>query len=395
MTEKLFYENAYLKEFRAEVKQCVPAKKGKKEVFHVILDRTAFFPEGGGQYADTGVLGRQKVLDVQEAGEEIIHITDGPLPVGDKVEGCLDWAERYMKMQQHTGEHIVSGSVNRKFGYQNVGFHLGSEDCTMDFNGEITKEQLREIETEANRAVAANCKVLISFPDSKELETLQYRSKIEIEGQVRIVTIPGYDVRACCAPHVYRTGEIGMIKLTNVQHYKGGVRVTLLCGTRALTDYRDKEWQIKEVSGLLCAPEQEVYQAVVRLKEEKDGLKQQLRELKNQLLREKLFPYLEWERKGEQAPEFLWITEKGLTPEDNKYLLNQMLEKGVGICIIVSENAEQFRYIAGSRAQDVRPVAKWFNTHFEGRGGGKKDMVQGACNLRPEEGTLSTIFETE
>lgn len=186
-----------------------------------------------------------------------------------------------------------------------------------------------------------------------------------------------------------------MIKLTNVQHYKGGVRVTLLCGARALADYRDKEQQIKEASALLCAPEQEVYQAVVRLKEEKDGLKQQLWELKHQLLREKLFPYLEWERKGEKAPEFLWISEKDLTPEDNKYLLNQILEKGVGICIVVSENAEQFRYIAGSRTRDVRPVAKWFNTHFEGRGGGKEDMVQGACSLCPEEGTLSTIFETE
>ena len=395
MTEKLFYENAYLKEFHAAVKRCVSAKKGKKEVFHVILDRTAFFPEGGGQYADTGILGGRKVLDVQEIDEGILHITDGPLTEGDTVEGCLDWTERHMKMQQHTGEHIVSGIVNRRFGYQNVGFHLGSEDCTMDFNGEITKEQLREIETEANRAVAANCEVLILFPKPEELETLQYRSKIEIEGQVRIVAIPGYDVCACCAPHVYRTGEIGMIKLTNVQHYKGGVRVTLLCGARALADYRDKEQQIKEASALLCAPEQEVYQAVVRLKEEKDGLKQQLWELKHQLLREKLFPYLEWERKGEKAPEFLWISEKDLTPEDNKYLLNQMLEKGVGICIVVSENAEQFRYIAGSRTQDVRPVAKWFNIHFEGRGGGKEDMVQGACSLRPEEGTLSTIFETE
>lgn len=194
------------------------------------------------------------------------HRTDAPLSVGDCVEGRIDWDLRFMKMQQHTGEHIVSGLVHKRFGYQNVGFHLGSEDCTMDFNGEITKEEIREIEWEANRAVVRNLEVEVTYPDQKVLQTLVYRSKIEIEGQVRIVTIPEYDVCACCAPHVKQTGEIGQIRLTGVQRYKGGVRVTMLCGFRALEDYRRKAESTGCISSALCVKEEDVAQGVEKLK---------------------------------------------------------------------------------------------------------------------------------
>ena len=184
------------------------------------------------------------------------------------VKGQLDWEERFMKMQQHTGEHIVSGLVHGRFGYNNVGFHLGSEDCTMDFNGEITREELREIEVEANRAVWKNLEVQALYPSPEEAGKMEYRSKIKIEGQIRIVVIPGYDVCACCAPHVKRTGEIGMIKLTDVQRYKGGVRVTMLCGIRSLKDYEMKQEQTAEISALLCAKTEETALAVRRMKEE-------------------------------------------------------------------------------------------------------------------------------
>ena len=259
MTEKLFYKDSHLSEFEAEVVSCCPGENG---LFEVELDRTAFFPEGGGQYADTGLLGEAKVLDVQEESGRIIHFTDAPLETGSRVKGSLDWEERFMKMQQHTGEHIVSGLVHSRFGYRNVGFHLGSEDCTMDFNGEITLEELADIELEANCAVWKNLKVETVYPPRGELERMEYRSKIEIEGPVRIIVIPGYDRCACCAPHVGRTGEIGMIKLTNIQRYKGGVRVTMLCGVRALADYAVKQQQAKTVGAMLCAKENETAEAV-------------------------------------------------------------------------------------------------------------------------------------
>ena len=243
MTEKLFYKDSHLSKFDAEVLSCVRAKRqqvkdsfgrldGKAgEYYEIELDRTAFFPEGGGQYADTGVLymadddtcgldetARKKVqvLDVRERNGRIFHITDGFIEAKTAVKGSIDWEERFMKMQQHTGEHIVSGLIHAAYGYNNVGFHLGSEDCTMDFDGEITEEELRRIEAEANKAVWKNLKVFTHYPKKEELSQIEYRSKIEIEGQVRIIEIPGYDCCACCAPHVTYTGEIGLIKLARV-----------------------------------------------------------------------------------------------------------------------------------------------------------------------------------
>ena len=227
MTEKLFYSDSHLREFTAEVVSC----EKRDGHYEVELDRKAFFPEGGGQYADTGTLDEMQVCDVQEKDGRIFHIMEDKseqipeyFTVGRSVSGRINWEERFMKMQQHTGEHIVSGLVHARFGYNNVGFHLGSEDCTMDFNGIITKEELQEIEREANRAVWKNLPAEVLYPTEEELASMEYRSKIEIEGQVRIVVIPGYDVCACCAPHVKYTGEIGLIKLTGVQKYKGGVR---------------------------------------------------------------------------------------------------------------------------------------------------------------------------
>ena len=319
MTEKLFYEDSHMRTFTAVVLECGPVGEGALEAsaqaadtregerdpeasgrtgeipeekrYQIVLDRTAFFPEGGGQYADTGQLQADsevvRVLDVQERDGKIFHITDRPVLAGSTVSGQIDWAERFMKMQQHTGEHIVSGLVHAHFGYDNVGFHLGSIDCTMDFNGEITREELHEIELRANEAAAANLDIQVSYPSGEELAGLEYRSKIEIEGWVRIVTIPGFDVCACCAPHVKKTGEIGVIKLTHVQRYKGGVRVTMLCGSRALADYDRKSESVRRISASLCAKEDEVAEAVEHLKEECAQLKAKLAEQQREMLRYK------------------------------------------------------------------------------------------------------------
>ena len=263
-TEKLFYNNSHQKSFEATVLSC----QKKENYYEIVLDQTAFFPEGGGQYADTGYLGDAKVLDVQEQEGQILHRTDQELPVGEKVTGQLDWELRFMKMQQHTGEHIVSGIVHERYGYENVGFHLGNEDCTMDFSGEIPVEDLQEIEFRANQAVWENLKIQILYPSKEEEKEMTYRSKIEITGQVRVVIVPGYDACACCAPHVDFTGEIGLIKLVGMQRYKGGVRVTMLCGGRAMADYALKQKQAKEISAMLCAKENELTDAVAHLQKD-------------------------------------------------------------------------------------------------------------------------------
>lgn len=391
MTEKLFYQDSHLAEFEAEVVSCEPAGadfdesgKGQPHLWAAELDRTAFFPEGGGQYADTGVLGGVRVVDVQEKEDRILHLLDAPLEPGIRVAGMIDREERFMKMQQHSGEHIVSGLVNSRFGYHNVGFHLGSEDCTMDFDGELTKEQLSEIEREANRAVWKNLEIQTLYPSKEELAGMEYRSKIEIEGQVRIIVVPGYDVCACCAPHVSRTGEIGVIKLTHVQRYKGGSRVTMLCGVRALADYAEKQEQAGEISALLCAKENEIAESVQRLKDEANALKYALVEKEKKLIAAKteVIP-----KDGKPVCVFA----EDVEGDSMRMLMNLVLEAGHGLCAVFHGNDNDgYRYVIGSREQDgriinMRGFAKEFNAAFNGRGGGKPEMVQGTARGSKEE----------
>lgn len=375
MTEKLFYEDSHLKQFTAVVQECL--KSGDR--YQVVLNRTAFFPEGGGQYADTGMLEAVHVLDVQEKDGTIYHLTDGELIPGTEVTGRIDWEERFMKMQQHTGEHIVSGLVHARFGYRNVGFHLGTTDCTMDFSGEIKKEELLEIELEANKAVIQNLDVIVTYPSVEELESLEYRSKIEIEGQVRIVTIPGYDVCACCAPHVSKTGEIGQIKLTNVQRYKGGVRVTMLCGFRALADYNRKLQAARQISAALCAKEDETAEAVVHLQEECAQWKQRVLNLQKDLLSYKA-------KAVDDTEDAVCLFEPELEGEAPRFLMNQVLDAGHGVCAVFSGGKdENYRYVIGSRQLDLRKLVKELNIEFQGRGGGKPEMVQGSLHGKQDE----------
>ena len=377
MTEKLFYRDSHLTEFEAKVLSCEPVNPdilpGHGGEYAAELDRTAFFPEGGGQYADTGVLGGVRVTDVQEKDGRILHLLEGPLEPGTCVSGRIDWEERFMKMQQHSGEHIVSGLVHSAFGYNNVGFHLGSEDCTMDFDGELSKEQLVHIEQEANRAVWKNLKIQALYPSAEELARMEYRSKIEIEGQVRIIVVPGYDVCACCAPHVSYTGEIGLIKLTHVQRYKGGARVTMLCGVRALQDYEVKQEQAGEISALLCAKENEIAESVRHLRDEADNLKYELGEKEKKLIAVK----------AEMIPKDgkpVCIFTEDIEGDSMRLLMNLVLEAGHNVCAVFHGNdSEGYRYVIGSRTQNMRELVKEFNAAFDGRGGGKPEMVQGTA----------------
>lgn len=382
-TLKLFYENSHLKEFKARVISCKKVSGEKiwtsngQAFFEVEIDRTAFFPEGGGQYADKGTLDCVRVVDVQEVNGRIVHVTEGSLEEGRLVKGVIDWESRFMKMQQHTGEHIVSGIVHSGYGYKNVGFHLGNEDCTMDFDGELLSDDLERIEKKANRAVWENLKVMDLYPSAEELERMEYRSKIEISGQVRIIEIPGYDRCACCAPHVSYTGEVGIIKLTGVQRYKGGVRVTMLCGTRALADYERKQRQAKKISAMLCARENEIADGVARLKDEVSKMKLELNEKEKRIV----------SCKAEHVPggkETVCLFADDLEADSMRLLMNRILEDGHRMCVLFRscESAEgkevdTYRYVIGSRAGDVRSLARRMNEAFEGRGGGKAEMVQG------------------
>ncbi|MGN1267164.1 MAG: alanine--tRNA ligase-related protein [Dorea sp.] len=375
MTEKLFYHDSHRKEFDGTVLSCEQVKGQYK----IVLDQTAFFPEGGGQYADKGILGGVNVLDVHEKNDVIYHTTDGPLEVGTTVHGEIHWEERFEKMQQHTGEHIISGLVNERFGYNNVGFHLGNDYCTMDFDGPITKAELKEIEFAANKAVFENLDIQVTYPSKEALENVEYRSKIEIEGQVRIVTVPGYDVCACCAPHVKKTGEIGLIKLVNMVNYKGGERITMLCGFRALRDYNKKDENSKIISNLLCAKELEIAEAVEHLKEEQISLKSKVSSLQQKMMEYRA-------KEIDISKEVVAVFDSELSGNGPRELMNLVLDKGAKICAVFAGTDESgYRYVLGSKTEDVRSLSKKLNDTFSGRGGGKPGMVQGTLNGKAEE----------
>lgn len=386
-TVRLYDQDAYATEFEAEVLACEEVEKKEKKVYQVWLDQTLFFPEEGGQSPDMGTIDGIKVLDVQIKDEVITHTLAAPLAVGTTVKGVVDWKHRFYNMQQHSGEHIFSGVVHNRFGYDNVGFHLSDSIVTMDFNGVITAEDIEKIETEVNQAIIENIPVEVSYPTKEELKVLEYRSKIEIEGQVRIVTIPGYDVCACCAPHVRRTGEIGMLKVMNVQSYKGGVRISILCGFRALEAFRQKADIITELMAQFSTNQEALVENVTKLKNTNQTMKNQLASAKQELMEYKVAAIPE---DSENAILF----ESDLDTPVVRNVVNGLVEQFTGICAVFVGNDESgYQFIVGSKNKDCRAIAAALREKLSARGGGSDKMIQGsvaASQLQIEE-LLATL----
>ena len=386
-TVRLYDQDAYATKFEAEVLACEEVEKKERKVYQVWLDQTLFFPEEGGQSPDMGTIDGIKVLDVQIKDEVITHTLAAPLAVGTMVKGVVDWKHRFYNMQQHSGEHIFSGIVHNRFGYDNVGFHLSDSIVTMDFNGVITAEDIEEIETEVNQAIIENIPVEVSYPTKEELKVLEYRSKIEIEGQVRIVTIPGYDVCACCAPHVRRTGEIGMLKVMNVQSYKGGVRISILCGFRALEAFRQKADIITELMAQFSTNQEALVENVTKLKNTNQTMKNQLASAKQELMEYKVAAIPE---DSENAILF----ESDLDTPVVRNVVNGLVEKFTGICAVFVGNDESgYQFIIGSKNKDCRQIAAALREKLSARGGGSDKMIQGsvaASQLQIEE-LLATL----
>ena len=382
-TEKLYYIDSHLFDFEATVLDCRKTEKG----WAAILDRTAFFPEGGGQPADTGFIASIPVTDVQEQGGEILHFCGEALPMGAHLPCRVEREQRLVRMQNHSGEHIVSGLAHELYGCENVGFHMGEDCMTIDFDRELSWQQLMEVETLANRAVRDNLPVLCSFPEGEVLQTLEYRSKLDLTENVRIVEIPGIDRCACCAPHVERTGEIGLIKILDAERHRGGVRLSLCCGMLALRDYRVKQENIAAISQALSAKRQETAEAVSRLLSEQQKNKERIAALSMELAR----------LKAEDCP----ATEGNLCVFDNvldevalRELVNLLMEKCGGIAAAFSGSDETgYRYIMGSRQVDLRRCAKELNRLIDGRGGGKPQMIQGSAAASAEQ--IRKAMETD
>lgn len=379
-TRKLFYEDVYLGMFEARVLEC----REEKEGYAVLLDQTAFYPEGGGQPADSGFLEEVPVTDVQEKEGEILHYTKEPFEAGSLVHGRIDWKERFDRMQQHSGEHIVSGLVHEKYGYDNVGFHMGSDVITIDFSGVVTEDQLREIETEANRYIWEDQTVEITFPGPDELVEIPYRSKKELTGEVRIVTFPGADICACCGLHVTRTGEIGMVKILSVVHFREGVRVEMIAGERVLRYLQMVSAQNHRISAALSARQEETADAVDRLQEENYRLRGQLHKMESDL-----FAAEAARHEGEGS---VLLFKEEMEADSVRKLCDAVMKTCQGCCAVFSRNPDgSYKYAMGEENGDLRSFTKEMNTALNGRGGGKPFFVQGSVKASEEE--IRRFFE--
>ncbi|MDD6023797.1 MAG: alanine--tRNA ligase-related protein [Oscillospiraceae bacterium] len=373
-TEKLYYSDPYQTRFSARVLDCVQLKKG----YGVILDKTCFYPEGGGQPGDRGMLNDIPVTDTHERDGQVLHYTAEPVAVGTEVAGEIDWARRFDLMQQHSGEHMVSGVIHRIYGYNNVGFHLGADMVTIDFSGELTEQQLRQVEQEVNGMIWENRQVKCWYPDQETLHNLPYRSKKALTGAVRICEIPGADICACCGTHVRYTGEIGLVKLLSVEKFHGGVRVEMLSGKRAygyLTAIAD---QNRLVSQTLSAKVMETARAVNALASELEARKQQIYAMETERFEEKAN-----QLRGQGN---VLVQMEGLSADGVRRAAIAIQETCGGRAAVFSGNdIEGYKYAVGLPNGDLRDWVREMNAALRGRGGGKPGFVQGSVAAKWEE----------
>ncbi|MBE6985019.1 MAG: alanyl-tRNA editing protein [Ruminococcaceae bacterium] len=364
--DRLYYVNQYQTEIDAIVLSCKQVKNG----WLVELDQTLFYPTGGGQPCDLGTIGEVQVLDVFEKDEHVYITCAEPIPVGEKVHCKIDWQRRFMLMQQHSGEHIVSGIIHARFGYDNVGFHMGSDTITIDFSGEISYEQMQEIEAAANEVIYQNLACTVLYPDEQTLANLSYRSKKELSGQVRLVHFNHIDLCACCGLHVKQAGEIGLIKLLSTTKFRSGSRIEMLCGQRALQYMNTIFEQNRSISALLSAKPFATAAAAQRISEELKNAQYRCTCLENEL-----FARIASEKAN--AGNVL-IFEKNLTPDALRRLCDAVLHTCSGICAVFSEKEGGYHYAIGALDGDLRELVRSLNAQLQGRGGGKPTFAQGS-----------------
>lgn len=378
MTEKLYDLDSYLSEFTCKV----TALYSDGEYTYVETDRTAFFPEGGGQTSDRGFLGGAYVENVQLEGNKIKHIVKNDvenvenLQIGAEIFGKIDMKKRFSDMQQHSGEHIFSGIVNSLFGFDNVGFHLGSDFVTIDTSGELSEEDICKVEALVNEVIWKNLEIKVGYPSKDELETLSYRSKKEIDGALRIVEIPGVDVCACCAPHVKRTGEIGFFRVVKSERHRGGTRLYVLCGERAMLDAREKLRQNYLVSNLLVTKETETFSMAKKLKDERNALAAEISAAKRELASLKA--------KNVEGGERIVLVLETEDANEARETANELSQKATEFAaVLFGEKGERYVIISAT-GFDLAPLCRALNESFCGRGGGRGGIVQGSLSLGGE-----------
>ncbi len=380
MTQRLYERDSYCREFKATVLSC----DFDGGFYSVVLNQTAFFPEGGGQAADAGAINGVNVLDVQIKDDIIIHKTESALPVGEEVEGKIDWELRFSRMQSHAGEHVVAGVVNSMFGYSNVGFHMSEAVMTVDFSGPLTQEDIEKVELEANLVVHRNLPIFASYPTKEELSEINYRSKIEPRDGIRLINIQDVDCCACCAPHPSSTGEIGVIKIIDSCPRKKGTRIEMVAGIHAFEDYAQLHSSNKAVMGMLSAARNSVKEAVSKQMELIHTLRAE-----NQNLSRKLAFY---ELNPVKINDSAYSVTENLSYDDLIYCANSLIESGIKKCVLLSKTDEQnYIYVISSTLGDVKAMVSTLNTALNGKGGGRDNYAQGKITASNDEAVIAVV----
>lgn len=377
-TRKLYYEDPFQKGFATTVVSCDEVKGG----YAVVLAETAFYPEGGGQPYDTGVLGEANVLEVHEKNGVITHLCDKPFEVGKSVSGKIDWARRFDHMQQHSGEHICSGLICERFHCDNVGFHMGADVVTIDFNADISWDELMEIEQLANLYIYEDHPIDIQFYRGAELDKVEYRSKKPLEGDVRIVSFPGADCCACCGTHVMRSGQVGLVKFLSVQKFRDGVRIELLSGKRAHR-YLSECWaQDVRIAQALSVKPNASFAGVERVLAELSTLKQRCAKLEESVFAQTAAQY---EGKGD-----VLLFEDEVSGDSLRKLCDAVTNHCGGRCAVFAGADGAYKYAIGHVGGDLRELTKKMNAELNGRGGGKPNFVQGS--VAAARGAIEAFF---
>ena len=385
LTKELFYENMYLSESKAKVLNCTKSQKG----YEIILDSTIFYPMGGGQYGDQGYIldsfgKRVDISDTYLKNNYIVHLGNDFLDEGSEVKIFIDWELRYARMQEHSGEHIISGLVTKYFGYQNVGFHMGNDEITIDYNGVIPKESLDKIEIEANKIIYENLPIEIYYPSEEELKNINYRSKKELSGVIRIVEIKGVDVCACCGTHVKLTGEIGVIHFTNIINYKGGSRISLQIGINALRDYIKKDNILTDINQTLSSTNNEVGERVKDLVSKLDAAKFET------LNYQKKYVELLFSNTYDEKIHFTKVND--IEPKIITSMIDSYVEN-TDIFVVVNERGSKKLCTIASRKIDLKQSLRKLAERGILKGGGSSKMIQG--ELLSDSESLVEVIKNE
>ena len=372
-TIKIYENDSYIKEFTATVVSC----EEKDSAYFLVLDKTAFFPEGGGQDADKGKIGDSDVLDVQIKNDIIYHKVNKPFSENEEVTCVIDWETRFSRMQNHTGEHIVSGVIHSLFGYNNVGFHMNDTLITLDVDGPLTEDDIKAVELKSNKAIYDNKSVKALYPTAEELPDYDYRSKLDITEGVRLIEIEDYDLCACCAPHVAMTGEIGIIKILSFIPYKKGTRIEMICGLLALNDYSGLHGMNKIMMNMFSAKRMEIVPAVERVQNEVASLKAEIKKLMGEMASLKM----EKHTNGNSVCVFI----DGVSYDELRNCSNELIEEFQYCYLFSNTDENNYIYVVSSKENNVRELVQNLNKAFNGKGGGRETYAQGKITAESKE----------